>query len=48
MILLFFIVTGLAVAALGGVGIGLFLAGVIDWTSEPEDELARRDRRVVR
>lgn len=47
MILLFLIATGLLVAAVGGIAIGLFLAGVLDWTSKPEDELARRDRRTA-
>lgn len=48
MTLLILIVGACATCLLGGVAVGLFLAGVIDWTSKPEDELARRDRVVVR
>lgn len=48
MTLLILIVGACSMCLLGGVAIGLYLGGVIEWTSRPEDELARRDRVVVR
>lgn len=43
-----FVLVAALVGVTGGIGIGLWFAGVIDWTRAPEDELARRDREQVR
>lgn len=42
-----FVLLAALIAALGGVCIGLFLAGVIDLTHRDEDDLARYDRKAV-
>lgn len=46
--MLLFVTLAALIAGLGGVGVGLFLAGVIDLTRRPEDDLADRDRKGVR
>lgn len=46
MTLLILIAGACSTCLLGGVAIGLFLAGVIDFTHRDEDDLARWDREV--
>lgn len=48
MTLLILIVGACSMCLLGGVAVGLYLAGVIDLTRRDEDRLAEWDRKAVR
>lgn len=48
MTLLILILGACSTCLLGGVGIGLYLAGMIDLTHQDEDRLARWDREAMR
>lgn len=43
-----FVAVAALVGVTGGIAVGLFFAGVIEWTRKPEDDLARRDRMAAR
>jgi hypothetical protein len=47
-VLLVLILGACGTCLLGGVAVGLFLAGVLDFTHRDEDDLAAHDRKGVR